>query len=32
MYGVLASPRLEGVLHGLVTSAARDIVLEDYAA
>lgn len=32
MYGVLASPKFESVLHGLVTSAARDIVLEDYAA
>jgi 2-polyprenyl-6-methoxyphenol hydroxylase-like FAD-dependent oxidoreductase len=32
IYGVLASPKLEGVLHTLVTSAARDIVLEEYAA
>jgi len=32
MYGVLASPRLEGILHALVTGAADGIVLEDYAA
>jgi 2-polyprenyl-6-methoxyphenol hydroxylase-like FAD-dependent oxidoreductase len=32
MYRVLASPKLERVLHALVTGAADGIVLEDYAA